>query len=99
LDPVWLLIFLPFAAASGWYAARHGWHYPSGPEKLLPTTYYRSLNYLLNEQHDKALDVLIEALEEHEETVEIQLALGFLLELIEMVMIEMVNQYQGHQKR
>jgi hypothetical protein len=30
---------------------------------------------------------------------EIQLALGFLLELIEMVMIEMVNQYQGHQKR
>jgi len=78
LDPVWLLIFLPLAAASGWYAARHGWHYPSGPEKLLPTTYYRSLNYLLNEQHDKALDVLIEALEEHEETVEIQLALGSL---------------------
>ena len=78
MDPVWLLIFLPFAAASGWYAARHGWHYPSGPQKILPTTYYRSLNYLLNEQHDKALDVLIEALEEHEETVEIQLALGSL---------------------
>ncbi len=78
MDPVWLLIFLPLAAASGWYAARHGWHYSSGPEKLLPSTYYRSLNYLLNEQHDKALDVLIEALEEHEETVEIQLALGSL---------------------
>ena len=78
MDPVWLLIFLPIAATSGWYVARFGWRQPSRAEKRLPTTYYRSLNYLINEQHDKALGVLIEALEEHEETIEIQLALGSL---------------------
>ena len=78
MDPIWLLIFLPLAAASGWYAAQFGWQQLPKGEKRLPTTYFRSLNYLINEQHDKALGVLIEALEEHEETIEIQLALGSL---------------------
>ena len=71
MDPIWLLIFLPLAAASGWYAARFGWQQLPMGEKRLPTTYFRSLNNLINEQHDKALGVLIEALEEHEETIEI----------------------------
>ena len=81
MDPVWLLLLLPVAAASGWYAARQRQRQHKRVEPgALPAqvAYFRSLNFLLNEQHDKALDVLINALEDHEETTEIQLALGSL---------------------
>lgn len=77
MDPVWLLLLLPIAAASGWLAARRArssTRRRAGHE--LPSAYYQGLNLLLNEQHDKAIDVLVEALAEDTETVEVQLALG-----------------------
>ncbi|GJL81919.1 MAG: lipopolysaccharide assembly protein B [marine bacterium B5-7] len=77
MDPIWLLLLLPLSAASGWLAA--SWpksrRLPKG-KKPLPTAYYQGLNLLLNEQHDKAIEVLVKALEEDTETVEVQLALG-----------------------
>ncbi|MCZ7600528.1 MAG: lipopolysaccharide assembly protein LapB [Gammaproteobacteria bacterium] len=77
MDPVWLLALLPLAAGSGWLAAtfarRRG---PAAGKRQLPTAYYRGLNLLLNEQHDKAIEILVKALEEDTETVEVQLALG-----------------------
>ncbi len=76
MDPVWLLLLLPLAAASGWYAASRGRRSTGSVRSDIPQAYFKSLNLLLNEQQDKALDVLISALETHEETVEIQLALG-----------------------
>jgi len=76
MDPVWLLLLLPLAAASGWYAASRGRRSTRSVGADIPQAYFKSLNLLLNEQQDKALDVLISALETHEETVEIQLALG-----------------------
>ena len=76
MDPVWLLLLLPLAAASGWYAASRGHRSTRSVGSDIPQAYFKSLNLLLNEQQDKALDVLISALEAHEETVEIQLALG-----------------------
>jgi len=76
MDPLWLLALLPLAAASGWYAATRSPQPTRGVRSDIPQAYLKSLNLLLNEQQDKALDVLISALETHEETVEIQLALG-----------------------
>ena len=76
MDTVWLLLLLPLAAASGWYAATRGYRSKRSVRSDIPQAYLKSLNLLLNEQQDKALDVLISALETHEETVEIQLALG-----------------------
>ena len=76
MDPLWLLLLLPLATASGWYAATRGYRSTRGVRSDIPQAYLKSLNLLLNEQQDKALDVLISALETHEETVEIQLALG-----------------------
>ena len=79
MDPAWLLL-LPVAALSGWFAARRRYPKSDGQSSSqnTPDAYFQSLNFLLNEQHDKALDVLVEALEEHDESLEIQLALGSL---------------------
>lgn len=77
VDPFWLLLLLPLAAASGWWAAR--WEqkrHPGKPEYDLPSAYFKGLNYLLNEQPDKAIEVFVKALEVDSETVETHLAVG-----------------------
>jgi len=80
MDPIWLLVLLPLAAVSGWFAAWRG----RSPVRRTSTpqgiseTYYRSINFLANDQHDEALDVLAKALEDYDESLEIQLALGTL---------------------
>lgn len=78
MDPIWLLLLLPLAAGSGWFAAVQGLAKRRQREETLPSAYFKGLNFLLNEQHDKALDVLVAALERDKETVEVQLALGSL---------------------
>ena len=78
MDPIWLVLLLPVAAGSGWLAARYR-NVPRGKVGSglpAPAAYFKSLNFLLTEQHDKALDVLVQALEQHDEDLEIQLALG-----------------------
>ncbi len=77
LELLWLL--LPVAAASGWIAARRSAARPRerGPRERDPA-YFRGLNYLLNEQPDKAIDVFVQMLEVDSETVETHLALGSL---------------------
>jgi lipopolysaccharide biosynthesis regulator YciM len=42
----------------------------------LSRNYFRGLNYLLNEEPDKAIEVFIQALEVDEDTVELHFALG-----------------------
>ena len=78
MDPIWLLLLLPFAAGSGWLGAARALAKRRQREVSLPTAYFKGLNFLLNEQHDKALEVLVTALEQDKETVEVQLALGSL---------------------
>ena len=56
----WLVFLLPVAAFSGWIAARN--HYRKKTTKNEPPfnpEYFKGLNYLLNEQPDKAVDVMI----------------------------------------
>lgn len=77
LELLWFL--LPVAAASGWWMARR--QTPRRGEKntaeLFPD-YFKGLNYLINEQPDKAIEVFVKMLEVDSETVETHLALGVL---------------------
>lgn len=73
------LILLPIAAASGWFAARQKKQKPLppvSPLRHIHPDYFRGLNYLINEQPDKAVDVFIKLLEVDSDTVEMHLALG-----------------------
>lgn len=75
---LWPLL-LPAAAWSGWWIAKKNYadkHPKYGNQ--LSREYVVGLNYLLNEQPDKAVDVFIKLLEVDSETVETHLALGSL---------------------
>lgn len=74
LDVAWLLLLLPAAAASGWYLGRRDKR--NGSNISLPSAYFQGLNFLLNEQPDKAIEVFLKMLEVDSETVEMHLALG-----------------------
>jgi len=69
IDLLWLL--LPVAAASGWVTA----HFKKRQNSLSPD-YFKGLNYLLNEEADKAIDVFIQLIDVDSETVETHLALA-----------------------
>ena len=74
-DLLWFL--LPVAAAFGWFAARRSMGKPGRcSDSILGPEYIKGLNYLLNEQQDKAIDVFIRMLEVNSDTVETHLALG-----------------------
>ncbi len=72
----WLFLLLPVAALSGWWLAKRQMRRegPNGSE--LSSNYFKGLNYLLNEQPDKAIEVFVRMLEVDSETVETHLALG-----------------------
>ncbi len=73
----WLALLLPVAAASGWWLGRSSsQRYESRTDLTLSSHYLKGLNYLLNEQPDKAIEVFIRVLEVDNETVETHLALG-----------------------
>ena len=75
---LWPLL-LPAAACSSWWLARRHYLTKEGQmENQLSREYVVGLNYLLNEQPDKAVDVFIKLLEVDSETVETHLALGSL---------------------
>lgn len=74
-----LLLLLPIAAIFGWLAGyRYQRHHESETERsgVIPSDYFLGLNYLINEQPDKAVDVFIKLLEVNTDTVETHLALG-----------------------
>jgi len=75
---LWPLL-LPASAWSGWWIARKQSEQPSKhSNETFSREYVVGLNYLLNEQPDKAVDLFIKLLEVDSETVETHLALGSL---------------------
>ena len=75
----WLFLLLPIAAATGWLVGRRGGERHSDTQvSRLSTTYFRGLNYLLNEQPDKAIEVFLHIAELDKDTFETQVALGHL---------------------
>jgi len=73
---LWLL--LPVAALSGWWIGRRGRDEaePEADGRPLSEAYFQGLNYLLNEERDKALEVFTRIVEVDADTVEPHLALG-----------------------
>lgn len=75
LDLLWLL--LPVAAASGWIMARRSERHTRRPgSRDFSARYFQGLNFLLNEQPDKAIEVFLRMVEVDSDTVEMHLALG-----------------------
>jgi lipopolysaccharide biosynthesis regulator YciM len=72
-----ICLLLPIAAMSGWYMGkRAGYHASENKEHTLSSDYYAGLNFLLNEQPDKAVDAFIRMLDVSPDSVETTLALG-----------------------
>ena len=75
---LWWLLALPAFFALGWVAARIDIKQLVRESRALPGSYFRGLNFLLNEQPDKAIEAFLEAARVDPETVELHFALGSL---------------------
>jgi lipopolysaccharide assembly protein B len=75
-DVQWLLLGLPLAFALGWLASRLDGRQLQREQSASPRAYYKGLNLLLNEQHDKAIDAFIEAVQHDPDTLDLHFALG-----------------------
>lgn len=72
-----LVPLVPAAFALGWWSAsRFGAKRSSADVSELSSDYFRGLNYLLNEEQDKAIEVFLRLAEYNRDTVETHLALG-----------------------
>ena len=74
----WGFLALALFFALGWLAARVDIKQLVTESKALPASYFKGLNFLLNEQQDKAIEAFIEVTKANPETVELQFALGSL---------------------
>jgi lipopolysaccharide biosynthesis regulator YciM len=73
---IWWLLGIPLFFSLGWIAARVDIRQLLSESSSLPKGYFKGLNFLLNEQPDKAIDAFIEILKLNPETVELHFALG-----------------------
>jgi lipopolysaccharide biosynthesis regulator YciM len=74
----WLLGLLPLFFGFGWMAARIDIKEVVKDSRALPSSYFKGLNFLLNEQPDKAIEAFIEVVKVDPETIELHFALGSL---------------------
>ncbi|RTL50426.1 MAG: lipopolysaccharide assembly protein LapB [Rhodocyclaceae bacterium] len=75
---LWWLLALPAFFALGWIAARIDIKHLVRESRALPRSYFRGLNFLLNEQPDQAIEAFLEAARLDTETLELHFALGSL---------------------
>lgn len=75
-DLSWLLLALPAAFALGWLASRFDIRQWRREQRDSPKAYFKGLNFLLNEQQDKAIDAFIEAVQQDPDTSDLHFALG-----------------------
>lgn len=74
----WWLLALPLIFGLGWMAARFDLRQLLSEQGALPRSYFKGLNFLLNEQPDKAIDAFVEVARLDPETTELHFALGAL---------------------
>ncbi|MBY0411131.1 MAG: lipopolysaccharide assembly protein LapB [Burkholderiaceae bacterium] len=75
-DLTWILLGLPVAFVLGWLASRFDLRQLRAENRSAPKAYFKGLNFLLNEQQDKAIDAFIEAVQNDPDTSELHFALG-----------------------
>jgi len=73
---LWWLLGIPVFFAMGWIAARVDIRQLVSESRSLPRGYFKGLNFLLNEQPDKAIDAFIEIVTLDPETADMHFALG-----------------------
>jgi lipopolysaccharide biosynthesis regulator YciM len=74
----WMLLIFPLFFGMGWLAARIDIKELLSESSVLPNSYFQGLNFLLNEQQDKAIEAFIEVVKVDPQTVELHFALGSL---------------------
>jgi lipopolysaccharide biosynthesis regulator YciM len=74
----WWLLGFPLFFGLGWIAARIDIQHLLRDSRALPRSYFKGLNFLLNEQPDKAIEAFIEVVKVDPETIELHFALGSL---------------------
>ena len=74
----WWLIGFALFFVFGWLAARVDIRQIVHESRALPRSYFKGLNFLLNEQPDKAIEAFIEVVKVDPETIELHFALGSL---------------------
>ena len=73
---LWYLLLLPLLFAAGWWLRGFDARQRAAEADGGPRAYFRGLNYLLNEQPDKAIDAFIEVVRLDPETIDLHFALG-----------------------
>ena len=73
---IWWLLSIPIFFGLGWIAARIDIKQLISESRSLPHGYFKGLNFLLNEQPDKAIDAFIEIVKLDPETADLHFALG-----------------------
>jgi len=74
----WWLLGFPLFFGLGWVAARIDIKQIVSESRALPRSYFKGLNFLLNEQPDKAIEAFIEVVKVDPETIDLHFALGSL---------------------
>lgn len=72
----WQLLLFPLFFALGWLAARIDIKHLVRESRALPRSYFEGLNFLLNEQQDKAIDAFLKVVKVDPQTIELHFALG-----------------------
>src|SRR6266436_9124102 len=75
---LWWLIGFALFFVFGWLAARVDIRHVVHESRALPRSYFKGLNFLMNEQPDKAIEAFIEVVKVDPETIELHFALGSL---------------------
>lgn len=73
-----MLLVFPLFFGMGWLAARIDIKQLLSESSILPRSYFQGLNFLLNEQQDKAIEAFIEVVKVDPQTIELHFALGSL---------------------
>lgn len=74
----WWLLILPLFFTLGWIAARVDIKQLLAESTTLPAAYFKGLNFLISNQHDKAVEAFSEAIYANTESLELHFALGSL---------------------
>jgi lipopolysaccharide assembly protein B len=74
----WWLLVLPLFFTLGWIAARVDIKQLLSESTTLPAAYFKGLNFLISDQHDKAVEAFSEAMQANTDSLELHFALGSL---------------------
>jgi lipopolysaccharide assembly protein B len=74
----WWLLILPLFFTLGWIAARVDIKQLISESTALPASYFKGVNFLISDQHDKAVEAFSEAIQANTDSLELHFALGSL---------------------